>query len=199
MWVYQLAAAVFTGVCDNQTGLLSSGTMGAPRYDIAGQGRFLTFSCYRRLRLLGDARTRDAFAAHLELQRVRLGFRVIAWVAMPEHVHLIVLPREGAIGPVLRGIKQGFGRTMIERWRSRDAGVLGRMVDGDGITRFWQRGGGYDRNLRDRAEVREKIGYIHQNPVRRGMVERAEDWRWSSAGDCLGVPGTVEVWRGWDG
>ena len=77
--------------------------MGVTRYDIAGQARFLTFSCYARLPLLNDSKTRDAFAAHLELQRQRLGFRVIAWVVMPEHAHLILLPEGGAIGPVLRG------------------------------------------------------------------------------------------------
>jgi putative transposase len=47
--------------------------------------------------------------------------------------------------------------------------------------RFWQRGGGYDRNLRSVPDVHEKIKYIHENPLRRGLVARAEDWPWSSA------------------
>jgi putative transposase len=46
--------------------------------------------------------------------------------------------------------------------------------------RFWQRGGGYDRNLRSVADIYEKIEYVHANPVRRGLVESPEAWRWSS-------------------
>ncbi len=171
--------------------------MGVTRFDRPGQTRFLTFSCYRRLPLLGDARTRDAFVEHMESQRVRLGFRVIAWVVMPEHVHLIVLPTDGVIGPVLRGVKQGFGRDMISRWRGRDALVLERLIDPRGAVRFWQRGGGYDRNVRDLEELREKIVYIHRNPVRRGLVQREEEWAWSSARDYRGEAGRVEIWRDW--
>ena len=173
--------------------------MGVTRYDIAGQARFLTFSCYRRLVLFGDPRTRDAFVDHIELQRRRLGFKVLAWVIMPEHVHTIVVPADGELGAVLRGLKQGFGQAMIARWRERDASVLARMVDSGGATRFWQRGGGYDRNVRDADELREKIRYVHENPVRRGLVDREEDWSWSSARDYRGVVGVIDVWRGWGG
>src|SRR5262249_48785979 len=47
--------------------------------------------------------------------------------------------------------------------------------------RFWQPGGGYDRNITSAAALRAVIDYIHANPVRRGLVARAEDWEWSSA------------------
>ena len=46
--------------------------------------------------------------------------------------------------------------------------------------RFWQRGGGYDRNLRTVADIYEKIEYVHNNPVRRGLAASAEEWPWSS-------------------
>ena len=47
--------------------------------------------------------------------------------------------------------------------------------------RFWQPGGGYDRNITSMATLRAIIDYIHANPVRRGLVATAEDWEWSSA------------------
>jgi putative transposase len=47
--------------------------------------------------------------------------------------------------------------------------------------RFWQRGGGYDRNITDPATLRTMIEYIHNNPVRRGLVRYPADWPWSSA------------------
>jgi len=169
----------------------------APRFDIPQQARFLTFSCYRRLALLRDKKSCDAFVENVELQRKRLGFQVIAWVVMPEHVHMVVVPRDGALGPVLRGLKQGFGQRMIATWREREAPVLSEMVDPRGTIRFWQRGGGYDRNVRDLDELREKIRYCHENPVRRGLVEHPEGWAWSSARDYLGSRGVVTIWREW--
>src|SRR5438045_3431308 len=63
------------------------------RRERLGSWRFLTFSCYKRLRLLGNPAIRDAFAGALRGCRERHRFRLIAWVAMPEHVHLIIVPR----------------------------------------------------------------------------------------------------------
>jgi putative transposase len=60
------------------------------------------------------------------------------------------------------------------------------MRDADGnenSLRFWQAGGGYDRNIFTAEELWEKIKYIHENPVRRKLVTIATDWRWSSAAD----------------
>src|ERR1700742_1693354 len=55
--------------------------------------RFLTFSCEDRLPLLGNPRIRDTFADALRTARERHRFRMTAWVIMPEHVHLIIVPR----------------------------------------------------------------------------------------------------------
>ena len=47
--------------------------------------------------------------------------------------------------------------------------------------RFWQRGGGYDRNATEPNTLLQLIDYIHNNPVRRDLVAKATDWIWSSA------------------
>ena len=46
---------------------------------------------------------------------------------------------------------------------------------------FWQSGGGYDRNIKEPTTLMSMIQYVHLNPVRRGLVERAVDWEWSSS------------------
>mgnify|MGYP006876301261 CR=1 FL=1 len=53
---------------------------------------------------------------------------------------------------------------------------------------FWQSGGGYDRNISESRTLMSMMDYVHQNPSRRGLVERAADWRWSSAGWYEGAP-----------
>jgi putative transposase len=47
--------------------------------------------------------------------------------------------------------------------------------------RYWQEGPGYDRNLIRRSTILADIDYLHHNPVRRGLVPKAVDWKWSSA------------------
>jgi len=44
---------------------------------------------------------------------------------------------------------------------------------------FWQKRY-YDRNVRDKCEFREKLRYLHRNPVKRGLVQGRADWKWTS-------------------
>ncbi len=110
-------------------------------------------------------------------------FQIFAWVIMPEHVHLMLLPRlpDHPVSAILTSLKQPFAREVIARWRKLDAPVLNRLIHSRGETRFWLRGGGYVRNTRADGEFVEKVNYIHANPVRRGLVDNPTDWKWSSA------------------
>lgn len=154
------------------------------RRDETRTPRFLTFSCHRRLQLLGTRQWRDAFVESLRAARDRHGFGLIAWVVMPEHVHLILLPGgvpdRVAVPEIMRGIKQPVAQRAIRRWRILDAAVLDRIRVGERY-RYWQAGGGYDRNLRDADALSAAVEYVHWNPVKRGLVEEPTDWAWSSA------------------
>jgi len=168
------------------------------RYEIPGHARYLTFSCRHRLPLFLNDRIKDAFTDHLASTRRAHGFRLLAWVVMPEHVHLLIVPNLPAfpLSRTLSRLKRPFAETVIRRWRSIDAPVLMRITDVDGRARFWERGGGYDRNVFSTQELHEKIEYIHANPVRRGLVERPDHWRWSSAPWYAGDrSGAVEIDR----
>jgi putative transposase len=151
--------------------------------------RFLTFSCYHRLPLLRNPRIAAAFVDRLARERNRLRFALIAWVVMPDHVHLLLWPamQVAPVPRILRDLKGPFGRAVLSRWSALDAPILGRLAASDGIRHFWQLGGGYDRNVFSDKEIAEKIDYIHLNPVRRGLAERANDWTWSSARWYAGV------------
>lgn len=144
--------------------------------------RFLTFSCFRRLPLFLNDRIKQEFVDVMACARREYGFLLIAWVIMPEHVHLLIRPRPSGhpVPRLLMAIKQPFAQRVIARWRRLDAPVLRRIVDAGG-THFWLPGGGYDRNTYSEREFAEKIEYIHWNPVRRGLVESPTDWHWSSA------------------
>jgi len=49
------------------------------------------------------------------------------------------------------------------------------------VHRFWQAGGGYDRNVFSDEAVRKAMEYIHNNPVRAGLTQLPEEYAWSSA------------------
>ncbi|MBK7404904.1 MAG: transposase [Phycisphaerales bacterium] len=153
------------------------------RWENPEQPRFLTFSCEGRLPLFSNHRIKDRFVEHLRDARERFGFNLYAWVVMPEHIHLLLWPRlpEFPVGITLRELKRDFASEVIRRWRGMNARILDRLVAPDGSTRFWLRGGGYDDNVESIDEVANVIEYIHQNPVRRGLASRAEEWAWSSA------------------
>jgi putative transposase len=159
------------------------------RWERLADLRYLTFSCQGRLALLGRAEIRDLFVALLAAARERCGFLLVAWVVMPEHVHLIILPdvRRWPVAKVCVALKQPLAQRMIRRWRELRAPILERIRCDDGRVRFWQAGGGFDRNIRDGAELKREIEYIHQNPVKRGLVEKPTDWAWSSARWYAGI------------
>ena len=105
---------------------------------------------------------------------------------MPEHVHLLVHPRETEydIARIRQAIKAPIGSAAIAWLTTNDPEWLPRITRkrGAGTERLcWQSGGGHDRNIIEPVTLMNMINYIHANPVRRGLVERASDWEWTSA------------------
>lgn len=152
------------------------------RIEQPGHVRFLTFSCYHRLALFNNDAIKDAFVTQLIDAQQRFKFALVAWVIMPEHVHLLLQPDSGqTLSVSLSAIKRPFAVKVLRRWRALKAPILERLRDADLNEHFWQAGGGYDRNIYSPTELDEKIRYIHANPVNRGLVPRPTDWGWSSA------------------
>jgi putative transposase len=121
------------------------------------------------------------------------GFDLWAYCLMPEHAHILVWPTRTPydISAILNSIKQSVAKRAVLFVRREAPGFLERMEDrqpsGRTCHRFWQRGGGYDRNLFEPRAIYQQIDYIHANPVRRGLCPRPEDWLWSSAADYAGI------------
>ena len=155
------------------------------RYDIDGQPHCLTFSCFQRQAFLSRQRCCVWLAEALNTGRHEGLYDLWGYVFMPEHVHLVLLPRPGIrISRILFTINASVAKRALLWVRNECPAFLERMEDrqpnGRCQHRFWQRGGGYDRNLRTLNDIREKINYIHANPLRRGLVPSIEDWHWSS-------------------
>ena len=152
-----------------------------------GHAHELTFSCFHRLPLLTKDRTRQWCIEAIKKARRDLDLAVWAYVLMPEHIHILFWPRQPVyeIRLIRTALKVPVARKALSYLRRRAPHFLDRLKDEqpDGTVhyRFWQRGGGYDRNVIEPATLEMMIEYIHNNPVRRGLVEKATDWIWSSA------------------
>ncbi len=80
---------------------------GLKRYQQAGELHFITFSCYRRLALLGSPPARRIFEQTLERVRRWYDLGVFGYVVMPEHVHLLVSePEHGSLAVAIQMLKQ---------------------------------------------------------------------------------------------
>jgi putative transposase len=146
----------------------------------------LTFSCYRRLPLLTNNAWRARLSEAIDAACHSRGCHVAAFVYMPEHVHLLVwgIQAKEDVSRLLGAIKRPYSaqvRQDLERTQSR---LLKRLIIRDRgrmVFRYWQEGPSFDRNLFTVKAVQASIDYIHSNPVKRGLCQKARDWRWSSA------------------
>ena len=157
---------------------------------------FITFSCYHRLPLLKTVRARDVFVRELARARAEYEFLLVGYVVMPEHVHLLISePGKGAPSTVLQILKQRVSKKLRKNQRRNFVGQLRfAFPEPVGNTRsFWQ-ARFYDFNIYTNRKKREKLHYLHRNPLTRGLVKHPKDWPWSSWSFYgMGVPGLVGI------
>ncbi|MBL7940687.1 MAG: transposase [Flavobacteriales bacterium] len=101
-------------------------------------------------------------------------YHLHAWCVMPNHVHVLFQPVNGwTMSKIVSSWKSYTGRR-ISAYVKR--ATLGRGEP----SKVWHREY-WDRYIRDHAHYVNLVAYIHENPVKAGLVARAEDWKWSSA------------------
>ena len=152
-------------------------------YDNDGRARFVTFCIHRRLPVLTNDPFRRIVVDAIDKSRAAHGFALLAYVIMPEHVHLVLWPTEVMkLGTVVGEIKRYAAREILSHLLKTGGQVPDRLtVSRNSVQRrvVWQRRC-YDHNCRSEKSVWEKVEYCHQNPVKRGLVKDVEDWEWSS-------------------
>ena len=147
-------------------------------YDEEGQAHFVTFSCYKRRELLQHDVAKRIVIGIMHAQLKKQNGFCSGFVIMPDHVHAVVwfeAPNQLS--------------AFMQQWKQRSSVKIKNLI----FDRFkhyaseinieepvWQRKY-YSFNLYSTSKLIEKINYMHQNPVRAGMVAHAEDWEYSSA------------------
>lgn len=141
--------------------------------------QFITFSCYRRRRLLDPDPCKRIVIGVLGSQLKTYGGHCAGFVVMPNHVHAIVWFKDPAadLGTFMDKWKEHSSR-QIYRCIERTFPAYRKALPED--RRVWQHRY-YDFNLQTEKKLGEKMSYMHDNPVRAGLVAQSIDWPWSSA------------------
>ena len=174
-----------------------------PHYDAHNQYQMITYrladslaqSYLRQLQEEKDCSYRRRIEAHLDrslgsclLRREEFAsivissweywhkkrYDLIAYVIMPNHVHLLVRIYEGeSLSTILHSWKSWTSHEIHQKQRA--------LNEEDKIfTPLWQREC-WDRYIRHEQHFIDAVNYIHLNPVKAGLITRPEDWQWSSA------------------
>jgi putative transposase len=139
-----------------------------PTRDLKPHGTyFVTFSTWQRQRLFVVESYARLFLKTIYGYRRQGRFELHAFVLMPEHVHVLLTPASSVtLERSIQFIKGGYSHALgVELGRKRE---------------IWQRGF-TDHRIRDAGDFNIHCDYIHKNPVKRGLVRAASDYRYCSA------------------
>lgn len=112
------------------------------------------------------------------------GLRVYAYVLMPNHFHLICSQADGDLSGVMRDFKR-FTSRQISGMLERDGRLvwlraMQRAANGVALARVWDEAF-HPVEIRSEKFFRQRLDYLHANPMRAGYVSNPSDWRYSSA------------------
>ena len=127
--------------------------------------------------------------------------RLHGYVILENHLHLIA--QAPHIGKVVQRSKSYTARRIIDHLEANRASRLLELLSmfkrdykNQSEHQLWEEGS-HPQRIEQDAVMRQKLDYIHHNPVKRSYVDLPEHWRWSSARDYAGMPGLIAVDREW--
>ena len=166
---------------------------------------YVTFGCFQRKHLFLNEPLSELFVAALDHWRKDEGIDLFSWVIMANHVHLLVFKQDNLLVKSLAKLKQGFSFRALQWLKVNRPAVYRNLevVDHKRVVhRFWQAGGGYDRGVYSNDALKKAVDYIHRNPVRAGLTDTPDQYKWSSAkawvsgkADPIGVDVPDWWWR----
>ena len=129
------------------------------------------------------------------------GLKVHAYVILENHLHLIVQSKN--LDKDIARFKSYTARKLLDHLKKHHVKTTLEQLafykkthKGDRDYQFWQEGV-HPELIQNEAMMRQKIEYIHQNPVKRGFVDLPEHWRYSSARDYMGDRGAIYIDKIW--
>lgn len=118
------------------------------------------------------------------------GLKIYAWVVMTNHIHLIVSSDKEELSDILRDFKKHTAKKIYHAIETNPRESRKRwmtwLLKKDDAIWFWEEGY-HGEEITDKAFLDSKVNYIHMNPVRANIVEKEEEYLYSSCGDFYGT------------
>jgi len=155
---------------------------------------FITFTCFQRREFLASARNKNIAIQILGEVRARFNFALVGYVLMPDHLHLLISEPPGSTpAKAIQVFKQRVSRKLRgKKRRAKSQLTLPFPEQPSNPRRFWQRRY-HDFNVYSRRKLREKLDYMHANPVNARLVAHPKDWPWSSWSAYVGKPALLPI------
>jgi len=140
--------------------------------NIPGALHFVTGNIFNRKPIFRSEKNCIAFLEELQILRADRECKLLAFVLMPDHFHLTLNPRDGAIQTSTGILKSLSAKRLVDLapskyfWNGKENQVWQEGFKALALWSGWM--------------IRQKIDYIHANPVRANLAKSAEDYRWTS-------------------
>jgi len=147
-------------------------------FDRENHAHFVTFSCYRRQRILDDDQAKQIVIHFLAAQLKNQNGICMGFVIMPDHVHAMVQFNESDKLSVFMNQWKRRSSIQLKKLYIEKLTSYGAKIDLQDP--MWQPKY-YDFNIFFESKAIEKLTYMHMNPVKSGLIDRPENWKFSSA------------------
>ncbi|HEX7722488.1 MAG TPA: transposase [Pyrinomonadaceae bacterium] len=164
---------------------------------------YVTLVTYNRVPVFRSDKACEIFVSTLREVRDRFPYKLIGYVVMPDHAHAIVNNAAGTISDWLRRVRGNSARQVLDWLRAEQHLMSLKKLE---LTipqkrhhthAVWQK----DPSVIDLWSpkfIRQKLNYLHLNPVRAGLCEHPADWKWSNCRAYLPhKPGDVPIEIDW--
>ena len=130
------------------------------------------------------------------------GLEIYSWVIMSNHLHLLIKSNKGELSDTLRDFKSYTSKKILDEIKSCNESRRDWMLNifktaafqhkRNSVYQFWTHEN-HSEYIFSNKFIEQKIEYIHDNPVRAGIVAKPEEYRYSSAVDYAGGKGLIDV------
>ncbi|WP_343622715.1 REP-associated tyrosine transposase [Flavobacterium lindanitolerans] len=145
---------------------------------------------------------RDCIIDCLDFYIKNKGITVYGYVIMSNHIHLIIHSKDGKLSDLIRDFKKFTAKTILEKIQAEPESRRDWMLERFKIAteshsrnknyQFWQYGN-HAEEIYSEKFMWSKLGYIHLNPVRAGLVIKASDYIYSSASNYANGEGILTI------
>jgi REP element-mobilizing transposase RayT len=137
----------------------------------------------------------------LQYRQENHNWKIYGYVILENHLHLVIQARE--LNTELARFKSYTARQLIDCLKEcHSERLLNQLAffrkahKTDRDYQCWEEGS-HPQLIENELVLRQKLEYIHYNPVKRGYIDKPEHWRYSSARDYAGIEGLLPVYKSW--